>query len=144
MGRRAQQLQKTRVAGSNLLSETTEGSLPRGAGSAGAGRAQLWQRFVSESLRSEITQRQYMVLLTDHDAHAFSMQAVLSVCWLPICKPLKAIGATKVSAELDPEADAELGLPDMVGQYHSIYPLEDVAQVSNLCKTHVKTTRHKP
>ena len=35
----------------------------------------------------------------------------------------------QVLAELDPEADAELGLPDMVGQYHSIYPLEDVAQV---------------
>ena len=38
----------------------------------------------------------------------------------------------QVLAELDPEADAELGLPDMVGQYHSIYPLEDVAQVRHL------------
>jgi len=38
----------------------------------------------------------------------------------------------QVLAELDPEADAELGLPDMVGQYHSIYPLEDVAQVGDL------------
>ncbi len=40
----------------------------------------------------------------------------------------------QVLAELDPEADAELGLPDMVGQYHCIYPLEDVAQVRGLVK----------
>ena len=38
----------------------------------------------------------------------------------------------QVLAELDPEADAELGLPDTVGQYHSIYPLEDVAQVGDV------------
>ena len=54
------------------------------------------------------------------------------------------MSAAQVLAELDPEADAQLGLPDMLGQYHSIYPLEDVAQVSNLLKIQVTTTRPEP
>lgn len=49
-------------------------------------------------------------------------------CWLSLPIPLYPnLPRGQVAAQLDPETDAELGLPDMVGGYHSIYPLEDSA-----------------
>ena len=142
------------------------------AGSAGPGRGQLWQRFVSDTLRNEITHRQYLVrgpviviavptrLPADglcrlasawlagravaclvalrsvtrcrvggysEEVFCRAEASALSSAWW-----LTALCLLQVLAELDPEADAELGLPEMVGQYHSIYPLEDVAQVRSL------------
>lgn len=41
--------------------------------------------------------------------------------------PINITASLQVAAQLNPDTDAELGLPDMVGYYHSIYPLEDVA-----------------
>jgi hypothetical protein len=32
-----------------------------------------------------------------------------------------------VAAQLNPDVDGELGLPDMLQQYHTLYPLEDMA-----------------
>ena len=46
--------------------------------------------------------------------------------------------ALQVAAQLNPDTDAELGLPDMVGAYHSIYPLEDTAAAAE----HVSAALH--
>ena len=55
--------QVTRIVASYWWGRSLDGAGHCRAGSAGPGRAQLWQRFVSELLRTEITQRQYLVRL---------------------------------------------------------------------------------
>lgn len=113
------------------------GNRPSAAYTTAPGRMQAAGQFISEQLRTELQQRSYLIQVGRMDSLR-GMPRLCSRfrCCIHPCSPPRSSEASLdclpppphpcLQAQVSPEAEGDLGVPQIVGSYHTLYPLEDV------------------